>query len=337
MKRHYVLFSDLHLSQKNLTPALRVLTQIFDYAKECSAQILFLGDFFHAKGRSDGKVHLEPILDVIKLFKKYQSRDGLDMLMIPGNHDFITPKKTSLDIFSSFGNIGIVRTPTIIPFTKEISGLFVPYMRSGKDFRYAVKKHRQVTQLCFAHVGVVGARQHGFLVHEDVDLSVFNGFKYVFSGHYHSPHKIRDNVEYLGSILQNTWSDACINKIQRRRFIHLIVDGSDLEINHIETQEPVYLICDSSSIPLDIPSGSKVRINVTAEDDIERIREKLEKKNIKVDFLKKASKEHREKRSDLSVSMTPLEIIKTYLNEVDLNGLDYDELLEEISSFLVDA
>lgn len=87
--KHWVVFTDLHVSPSTLETCLEVLDYVYECAKSRNAGILFLGDFWHHRGT----VRVDCLNAVLN---KLQTWD-LPMLMIPGNHDQV---RTYQNIFS---------------------------------------------------------------------------------------------------------------------------------------------------------------------------------------------------------------------------------------------
>ena len=80
--KRWVVFSDLHVSRKTAPVAMQVLRAVHETALERDAGIVFLGDFWHARGA----IPVEPLVDALSEISKWR----VPAVMIPGNHDQVT-------------------------------------------------------------------------------------------------------------------------------------------------------------------------------------------------------------------------------------------------------
>lgn len=75
----WILFSDLHVSEKSIETCIGVLRKIREEARQKDAGILFLGDFWHHRGILHVPT-LNLILDELKIW-------DIPTIMLTGNHD----------------------------------------------------------------------------------------------------------------------------------------------------------------------------------------------------------------------------------------------------------
>ena len=92
-----LLFADLHCSPKTLNICLDVLRGIHKRALDSGQQIGFLGDFFDTVYRR-GTIPVDMLNTLLEFFEKEWK---VDMIMIPGNHDYIdaSEKEHALEPF----------------------------------------------------------------------------------------------------------------------------------------------------------------------------------------------------------------------------------------------
>lgn len=81
LPRKWVIFSDLHVRRDTLSTCLRLLQKVASEARERSAGVACLGDFWHG-----GSVLSTSQLNLI-LTELSSWGDTLPLIMIPGNHD----------------------------------------------------------------------------------------------------------------------------------------------------------------------------------------------------------------------------------------------------------
>ena len=137
-------------------------------------------------------------------------REGIDLHMIPGNHD--TYFKNTNDVNSptllleEYTNITIHQEPTEI----DLDGtkvLFVPWICSENyETTMAIAKESPA-QVCFGHFEFSGYDMYrGMPNPHGMDPSLFDSFNLVVSGHFHHRHS-RGNITYMGNPYEITWSD----------------------------------------------------------------------------------------------------------------------------------
>lgn len=330
---NYIVFSDLHLTNKNQDLAISILSNVLTYAKSVNATVFFLGDFFHAKGKEEGKIHFETLIKVASVLRSF-TVNSVPIIMLLGNHDIITPDISSIEVFKYLDYTRIVKSFETTTIGGGLRVLLAPYSVDLKKFEEGLAGSD--ADLCLGHIGVMGAEHYGIQLQDGLDRSSFKKFKYTILGHYHTPQMIGDNIEFVGSIIQNNWSDACIDTIKKRRFIHLMVDGKKVKMKSINVEQPMFIVCNSDNIPKDIPADSRVRINVVDESfDTGKTKGILEESGVKsIEFFQLKRVKTEEKRSSLHVGMSPREAILTYLGEADLQGFDEEELLFELDKII---
>jgi len=120
----WVVFSDLHLSDRSLPTCLEVLETVHSTAKNRGAGIAFLGDWWHVRGSLNVKV-LNACLDALSEWET-------PVILLPGNHDQV-----------SLGGLEHALTPLAFALRRAgpkqcvvidkpsifLGALWVPYMR----------------------------------------------------------------------------------------------------------------------------------------------------------------------------------------------------------------
>lgn len=120
----WVVFSDLHLSERSLPTCLEVLTAVHRTAQKRGAGIAFLGDWWHVRGTLNVKV-LNACLEALSEWEA-------PVILLPGNHDQV-----------SLGGLEHALTPLAFALRRAgpkqcvvidkpsifLGALWVPYMR----------------------------------------------------------------------------------------------------------------------------------------------------------------------------------------------------------------
>ena len=199
-----LLFADLHCSPQTLEICLDVLRGIHAKAIETKQKIGFLGDFFDTVYRR-GTIPVDMLNTLLEFFEKEWS---IDMIMIPGNHDYIdaSEKEHALEPFRHASKyIHVLDDPCV-----RGNVLWVPWKRDNDQLRSIFKQFAGQYQCIFGHFDVIGA-------HVNNNTPSDRGLKKedfpcdVISGHYHKPQRM-GKVIYIGSTYQTSMSEAGQNK-----------------------------------------------------------------------------------------------------------------------------
>ena len=224
--KRWVVFSDLHVSRKTAPVAMQVLRAVHETALERDAGIVFLGDFWHARGA----IPVEPLVDALSEISKWR----VPAVMIPGNHDQVTAggETHALTPLQAANpeHVRVLSRPTLWR-----GALWLPYRRDQKTLRDAVDAARaegatlesggaRGLRAIMCHADVRGASMNEsfqardgidpgvFGVAEDVAEDVASGKKKTvpaYTGHYHKPHTVPGTrITYVGSPYQVSRAEA---------------------------------------------------------------------------------------------------------------------------------
>lgn len=153
----WVVFSDLHLSDRSLPTCLEVLETVHRTAQQRGAGIAFLGDWWHVRGSLNVKV-LNACLDALSEWEA-------PVILLPGNHDQV-----------SLGGLEHALTPLAFALRRAgpkqcvvidkpsvfLGALWVPYMRDQEALAEVLRSpqaleatavfcHAEVSGLCLVH------------------------------------------------------------------------------------------------------------------------------------------------------------------------------------------
>ena len=274
------ILNDTHCGAKNgsevfLNNAEKFYSELFfPYLEENNiSRILHLGDYFEHRKYINFKAlnrNKKMFLDVL------QSRN-IRMDIIPGNHDVYyknTNKLNSLtECLRDNPQIDIHMTPQdldygvgVIPWIcSENETEVFDYLRTTKCS--VVMGHLELAG--FKYMGNANIKSHG------MDKNIFKRFEAVYSGHYHTKSQ-QDNITYLGTQLELTWSDAGDPK-----YFH-VYDTDTREIEAIRNPFNLYqkLVYDDENptrITEELISGKFIKIIVTSKKDLYEFDKYLEK------------------------------------------------------------
>ncbi|RWJ03410.1 metallophosphoesterase [Mesorhizobium sp.] len=295
---HYGIVSDIHahkwstfstVDPDGVNSRLRIiLDELMRAATELQAAggktLVIAGDIFHSRGTIDPEV-LNPLQDVVRKILDM----GIEILMIPGNHDLVGKETTRLgsaietlsETFSSEGSIRVFNEPHIaVAAAGEVNLAFVPWQTSNEELLKAAGKLaaelRRIGQLhetdLIIHAGIDGVLDgmpdHGLTAGRLADL----GFRNVFAGHYHNHKALGGGVYSIGATTHHTWSDV------NAKAGFLLVDG-DGKVDFYPSRAPSFV--DVSGMDEDdianMAAGNYVRFRgeQMSNEDIKELREFL--------------------------------------------------------------
>lgn len=205
-KAKYVVLSDLHVKRETVDTCIQALQIAHDEALKRDAAILFLGDFWHARGN----LPVQPLNAVLTHLATWR----VPVVMIPGNHDLISRGGHGVSLVPLATTLGEDRCLLITKPTLCLEALFLPYMHDTATLKSVLKEasvHPHEPHAIFCHVEVSGARLADRIVSasssRSIDPSDFPPKTNVYSGHIHRPHVVTDVIHYVGSPYQVSASE----------------------------------------------------------------------------------------------------------------------------------
>jgi DNA repair exonuclease SbcCD ATPase subunit len=214
--RSWVCFSDLHLTAATQAVAMQVLERVHAEAAARDAGVLFLGDFWHHRG----KLPVEPLNAAVEVFSSWRC----PTIMLTGNHDQVSiggqlHALNALAAAAPRGLVKVVAEPTVL-----LGALWLPYRRRQEELRRAIALSERAAQkkgkslrTIFCHADLQGAAfNDSFQAAAGLPLSIFPNEAAVWSGHYHKPQVLGGQlgdpaspayVEYVGSPLELSFAE----------------------------------------------------------------------------------------------------------------------------------
>ena len=221
----WIVFSDLHVNRKTSDVCVQVLDAVLAEARLKNAGVVFLGDWWHARGA----IPVEPLnasLDAIRAW-------DVPVVMIPGNHDQVTAGG-ELHALAPLRAANPERVRVFDSPTFWRGALWLPYRRDHGVLRDAVREAKALRlsgrtdggggnggpalRAIFCHADVKGAAMNeSFQAKDGVDPELFavktdaatDGVVPTFTGHYHKPHTVANtSITYVGSPYQVSRAEA---------------------------------------------------------------------------------------------------------------------------------
>ena len=248
--RKWVVFSDLHVTSRSVSTCRAVLEQVHAEAVARDAGILFLGDFWHERGR----VPVQPLNAMIDVMADWTQ----PTVLVPGNHDQVDLgglEHSLTAIAAAVPNAWCIDEPSMLG-----TAIVIPYRRDADEVIGAIEAHPEaVAVLC--HIDVVGAFMNQAIQAGHGILPERLPTKPIYTGHYHNPHAVpgHEHIVYIGSPWQTSHSEAG----QRKRFLVL-----DAETWAVLEEIPVdigqrHYSCDTAKLdwPTGVRAGDRVIVN----------------------------------------------------------------------------
>lgn len=214
--------------------------------------------------------------------------------MVVGNHDIFLKNSTQINapdlLLKDYTNITTYNSPTTIS-VGGIDIMLIPWICDENYHQTLDEIDRTKAKIAMGHLELQGFRVNRNLVMEHgIDPKIFDKFKKVFSGHYHTRSN-NGKIFYLGNTYEMYWTD--------------VDDTRGFHIFDTETLE---------HIPIDNPY--KLFYNIYYEDTPYQLFDssKYENKIVKVIVRKKSKPKHFEKFIDklYAAGVQDLKIIENF-------------------------
>jgi DNA repair exonuclease SbcCD nuclease subunit len=315
----------------------------FPYCKENGIkQVLHLGDYYdhrkfvNFKALNWNRKHfLEPLRD-----------HGMSMDIILGNHDTYHKNTSELnslkELLGHFMNeINLVLEPTVLEYGKLRMAL-LPWINKDNydqslDFIKNCKADFLAGHLELTGFDLMKGVQHA----HGMDHKIFSRFEKVFSGHFHTKSE-KDNVMYLGSQMEFSWSDA-----HDPKYFH-ILDTETREITQVINPHTLHekIIYDDSNTDYNqydvgYLHQKFVKVVVVNKSDIftfDRFIDRIQSKDIhELKIAENFSEFLGENVDDEKVLVEDTsDLLDTYVDAVDTD-LDRDRIKINMKKLLIEA
>lgn len=333
-----LIFSDIHIaahkgSLDRLDDCLKVLEWVFHIAREMKIKvIIFAGDLFQNRQKIQ-------VIAYQKTFELFEKNSDIDTYLLLGNHDLWYDERCDISSvlpLRALNKVHIVGDPcTINILGHDID--FIPYTKNPKQ--HIDKYFKNKSDVLFGHLAVNGAYLNTYYktvsdvsveCDDDmvkVDVTIFDGWKKVFLGHYHGEQKLNKYVEYIGSPLQLNFSEV----FQTKHIIALDLDTLDCDyINNAFS--PKHLIIDENEIDKYDINNNFVQVvssNLNSSKILD-IKKSLEGKVGELKFKEIRLNKDANLKIDLDKSKKILsdgEVIEKYIEAMQPKTLDINKLM----------
>lgn len=292
--------------------------------------VIHMGDAFDSRKNIDfwgldwtRRVVLDPL-------SKYEVH------MITGNHDCYLKNTNSINspelLLKEYKNIKTYSDPTEIK-VDNLDILLIPWINSENEQKTLKMIQNSKCKVAMGHLELNGFPPYkGHIMEDGRNPSIFNNFKKVFSGHYHT-RSSKDNIHYLGNPYEIYWNDV----YDERGFT--IFDTETL--NHYSVDNPynifeiVYYGEDTTPIKRYNYENKIVKVIVKQKDnqlDFEKFLDKLYSQNPAELKIVENFQVQIEQNFEALESEDTFAILQRYVeeSECDLNKDNIMNILQEI-------
>jgi len=171
---------------------------------------------------------------------------GISMVSIIGNHTSYYKNTHEINtnnlLLREYSNITVLSECTELN-VGGLDVLFIPWINFDNKVRTYEKIKKTKCKVAMGHLELNGfTATHGHIMEHGDDLEVYDKFKQVFSGHYHTRSN-NGKVYYLGNPYEMSWSD-----VNDKRGFH-IYDTETLGLKTINNPFQLYKIINYNDTP----------------------------------------------------------------------------------------
>jgi len=233
--------------------------------REGITTILDLGDTFDNRKGIDSysldwakKHYFDPIRNM-----------GISLVSIVGNHTAFyknTNEINTIDLLlREYDNVTIISECQELK-VDNLDILFIPWINIENEIETYKKIKETKCKVAMGHLELNGfVATHGHLMEHGADFEIYNKFKQVFSGHYHTRSN-NGTIYYLGNPYEMFWND-----VNDKRGFH-IYDTETLKLKTINNPFQLYKVINYHDTPRQLTNfteytGKIVKVVVRQKSD----------------------------------------------------------------------
>lgn len=318
---------------------INTLLYIRDYCEGNNIlHVLFAGDLYHVRSRVNTIVY-NSIYDCIKTFPEH----GIEMTMIPGNHDDTDNSdlpQHSLHAFKDIEGVTVVDTLSTVNLGDGTPVVCARYSKNTKMIKDFINSFSEddfdKKPILLAHLGVNGGLvgNGSFPMADAFEVNDLRPdlFKYVVLGHFHKRQMLggTNNVFYCGAPIQHSFGDEGEDK-----GFYVLDTDKRYDIQFVPVPNPMFLTMTAYDVANEdmqkiADEGHYVRLMVK-EGELQSALTYLPD-NLKYRIvLEKSYKE--QSRLDIKIGMTEEQVVTKYANEHNPEALELGlKILQEVKN-----
>jgi DNA repair exonuclease SbcCD nuclease subunit len=176
--------------------------------KDGIKKIFQLGDFLDRRKF----VNFNTLNQTKEIFLDRAEAAGCEVYILVGNHDIYwrdTIKLNSISqLYKSYSNVHCVDEPMTVTVGKDLEIDIIPWICKENEADIMSFIEHTSSSILMGHLELSGFPMYkGITSEHGMGSGPFAKYDQVFTGHYHT-HSVKDNIEYLGTPYEITWSDC---------------------------------------------------------------------------------------------------------------------------------
>jgi len=305
--------------------------------------VIHLGDYFDHRKFVNYKVlkrNREMFLEPLKSL-------GMKMHIIPGNHDVYWKNTNDLcsliEQLTHYDFIHVHMDPTILHTDSGLQIALLPWITEDNQTQSMDFIANAPAPILMGHLELDGFRYIGntSTLSHGMDHKIFSRYEMVLSGHYHTASR-RDNVFYLGTQFELTWSDCSDPKA-----FH-VLDTETRDLYRVENPHRLYYKIayddanddDEICVPDDL-NGKFVKVVVVNKKDPFTFDQFLDMISVQEPFDLKIVESFDEFTADSiqddEVSLQDTnQLLNTYVDAIETD-LDKDRIKKKLHELYIEA
>ena len=277
------------------------------------SHIVHLGDFYDVRKFINFKV----LNRTRSMFLDKLRENKITMDIIPGNHDTYFKNTNDLNSLKELlghymNEVHIVMEPTVMEYG-SLKMALVPWINK-ENYESSVNFIKNCkADILGGHLELQGFDVlKGVPSHSGMDHRIFERFEQVYSGHFHTKSK-KDNITYLGSQMEFTWSDA-----HDQKYFH-VLDTESRELTAIPNDKTIF---------------HRIKYDDTTEEFVDKIQSRpIHELKIAEDFKEFSGENVEDGEIDVEETST---LLDSYVESVETD-LDKNRLKISMRNLLTEA
>lgn len=241
---------------------INALRAIEVYAKENGiVKIGILGDLFHDRYAVQIQL-MNQVIDYLTRLKQ----SGIDVFMIPGNHDMPTKANHQNTTLKPLCGISTVIDKVSVAEIYDRAFIFVPFLPIVDIYceilEQAINRSTR-DSIIMTHIGCTSALTNTCFMHQMVSVppSLFDTLR-TYTGHYHIPQSVDNKIYYCGSILPFKFDEGGIDHG------FFVLNVSDMTHEFINIRPLINKYFGRDHVPPDMITVHVDHISQLEEDEI---------------------------------------------------------------------
>lgn len=339
------IINDNHLGVRNDNPIYRDFQEkffkdvFFPYLDQHNIKTIIQGGDLFDKRKS---VNFSTLHEWNRFFFDEVEKRNIECHNIIGNHDIFYRETNLVNAPRLFlGNkpsFYIYEDTTDIKFD-DVSICFIPWINKENYDRSMMAIKNSKSQIAIGHLEIQGFEMHkGALCEHGMQMSDFNKFDIVLSGHFHT-RSSKGNITYMGSQYETCWSD-----FNDQKGFH-VLDTATREVEFIPNENYLYYKIyyndankDYDKFPIPKLEKKFVKLIVENKTNTKMFNRFVDRINkigaYEIQVVEEVSLEELNTEDRIDLSKDTTEIIAEYIDNIDIsqNKSDIKKIMASLNN-----